>query len=53
MRIRGLIDGFEDYYAILELEDGSYAKVQIVELPQDAREGDEVTIDEEVVEILF
>lgn len=48
----GIIDSFDGDYVIIELEDGSYAKLHIDNVSADAREGDEIRFDESEIEIL-
>ena len=42
--MRYIIDRFEGKYAVVELEDGSMENVPRNALPEDAREGDIVTL---------
>ena len=45
------IDRFEGQYAICELEDGSTMEIEKDHLPQDAREGDILTINDDEITI--
>lgn len=44
----GIIDRFENNFAVVELENEKMINIDVSKLPQDAKEGDVLNIDEEI-----
>jgi hypothetical protein len=49
--VKAVIDRFEGGYAVCEVEDMSIVKIDIVKLPQEAKEGDALEINGDVINI--
>ena len=47
--MKAVIDRFEGGYAVCEVEDMSFMKIEIIKLPQGAKEGDTLEINGEIV----
>lgn len=44
----GIIDRFENNFAVVELENEKMINIDVSKLPQDVKEGDVLNIDEEI-----
>lgn len=42
--MKGIIDRFEEEYAVIELSDGSFKEINKIYLPQEIKEGDCIVI---------
>lgn len=49
--MKAVIDRFEGAYAVCEVEDMSFMKIEIVKLPHSAKEGDALEINGDVINI--
>ncbi|CAH2214150.1 DUF3006 domain-containing protein [Tepidibacter aestuarii] len=49
--MRGIIDRFENKFAIVELEDKSFIDINISKLPKSAKEGDVILINKDSISL--
>ncbi|WP_099187380.1 DUF3006 domain-containing protein [Tepidibacter mesophilus] len=49
--MRGIIDRFENKFAIVELEDKSLINIHRLQIPKSAKEGDVILINKDVISL--